>query len=220
MSEAEEALEAIRASFTEGQRLLTENLYPEALGVFRDAKKKCLDRRIESPSVYACYAIALDMTARQLWQEDQGKAATLFKDALESIDRAIQLDPVGPSVQSHRVIINAIRAALENSAPTDRDPEALVQLYEMIRCETDVSINLVTLVAKAHTRLGNLETAARMLQAITILSPSKKAWQSLERVARRMGKLELASQCEVEGASVGSESLPLFGVNHSSQMPS
>jgi hypothetical protein len=166
-----------------------------ALKVLRQVEAQVAAAGIDSPHLAWLRAIV---------EDNRGD----YEAALGSVQRAIALDPVAPPFRhSFKVIVSHIRESLG----VDRKPSALPvpKLWALLvrAGEADDGVHLA--LVRHHIEHKELADAARVLQALTTLSPANtEAWALMLDVALRLDDVETVTVARLRVATDGVEGIP------------
>ena len=178
------------------QKCLDDGEYEQARDLFLELRARARKLGAESAHVHWALAVAYDNLGE-------------LEMAFTAISAAVNLDPLEPAGhRSFDIITGHMRAALadENRAPDDPSTS---KIYELLvgAGEADVPCHLAMARHLAHT--GKRDEAMKMLDAVTLLAPvSRDAWLQKASLARAMGNMELAMQCEAESAAISTADIP------------
>jgi predicted Zn-dependent protease len=131
--------------------------------------------------------------------------------AVRHIEHALALDPLSPeAIRSFEIISTRIRAAL---AVADVASPEVPKLYQLLLGSDTTDAESHLMMARHLEQTGQLDASLRLLQALTLLSPSfRPGWTLLAQVARKMGQEELARSAELEAQLSPTQASQVFPV--------
>jgi predicted Zn-dependent protease len=170
----------------EAERLLTQLL----------ADSKAGD--VQSASLYRDLAVVSDAKGE-------------FQMAVRHIEHALALDPLSPEViRSFEIISTRIRAALAEAEAAS--PE-VPKLYQLLLGSDTADSESHLMMARHLEQTGQFDASLRLLQALTLLSPSfRTGWTLLAQVARKLGQEDLARSAELDAKLSPTQASQVFPV--------
>ena len=143
-------------------------------------------RHLDHLGVSSAYVLWLSAVAADKTEQ--------LEDAVHFVTGARELDHFEPSyAQSERIIFEHLRASLNEHA-AGGDARAL-RSYELLLAHGQADNNSHLSAARCHLTAGNLEAAAKIAEALTLLAPAcPEAWRLKATLARRAGD----EKCAVE----------------------
>ncbi len=166
---------------TEGQKLGEQGRHEEARQRFLEVYGTCQRLGIRSPQILWFLAVSSDYVGD-------------FERALCFIRDHVQLDPLSVAGTKSLEIIST-RAC--EALAQDQLGEEAPRIYDLLLALDAADIGAHAAMAKYHARVGNLQQALTVLEAVVVLAPAAvDAWWLLAEVARKAGRLDLAKEAD------------------------
>jgi predicted Zn-dependent protease len=190
MRRAQDArLAAMRSELLHARELLDEEDHSAAKAVLLNLRAQCL--RAGTPSAHVAWSLAAAC-------DGLGE----YAEALDHAREALRLDPLSlPYLRTHDSIVTHVREALGREARRANDPTT-PRLYELLLASGEGDARSHMAMARWHLHRGEDEAAARILEAVVLLSPAvAEAWTLLAHAWRTAGNEARALEAEAEASA-------------------
>ncbi|MBS2031756.1 MAG: tetratricopeptide repeat protein [Deltaproteobacteria bacterium] len=208
---AETDRDAVKARLNEARALLEESSYAEAESLLAPLDQELnLAGFVSAETAYLRAWVRMGAASLEFRQGAIAEASTLLGDALDRVKTSLRLDAGSSDAQAlQEAVRSELYKAVSHFASLGQDRDALA-FYDTLRCREFASgeETHVTAASCLH-RLGQIDDAQRVLEAILTLAPrSRAAWTALSEVAKKIGDAELEESCELELSTLEPFALP------------
>lgn len=195
----DETMKQLLGDMVRARELTEQQSFEEARAAYLRLRTQCSRRGLRSAHVAWSLAVVSDGLGE-------------LEAALAYIREATEIDPLAiPYQRSYDVIVERIRRELGDESRLPDNP-ATPRLYELLLGVGEGDARSHLAMARWHHARGECTHALRILEAVTTLAPAfRPAWQLKAAVSRELGRDELATQAEVEWASLETRPLMPFG---------
>jgi tetratricopeptide (TPR) repeat protein len=179
----------MRSELLHARELLDEEDHSAAKAVLIELRAKCL--RAGTPSAHVSWNLAAAC-------DGLGE----YAEALDHAREALRLDPLSlPYLRTHERILSHVREALGRDTRRASDPNT-PRLYELLLSAGEGDAKSHIAMARWHLHRGEDESAARILEAVVLLSPAiTEAWSLLAQAWRTAGNEVRALEAEAEATA-------------------
>lgn len=127
--------------------------------------------------------------------------------AFEMIQMSLRLDPLSPTtLRSFEVMTQRLRDAVLKADPADA---SVPKLYALLQASDEADVPTHLAMVRHLMTAGQLDRAASLAQAVTVLAPSSRdAWQARANVARLQKDEAAAAGFEAEALMRSLDAVP------------